>query len=46
LYDAIDNRIVSLPEIKKYAPLIAQRGWGFISYDPEGISPDAEEADP
>ena len=36
----------SLAEIKKYAPLVAQRGWGFISYDLEGISPDAEEADP
>jgi hypothetical protein len=46
LYDANDNRIFSLPEIKKYAPLITQRGLGFISYDPEGISPDAEEADP
>jgi len=36
----------TLAEIKKYAPLVAQRGWGFISYDLEGISPDAEEADP
>jgi hypothetical protein len=36
----------SLPEIKKYAPLVAQRGWGFISYDLEGVSPDSEEADP
>ena len=36
----------SLPEIKKYAPLVAQRGWGFISYDLEGISPDSEEANP
>lgn len=36
----------SLPEINKYAPLVAQRGWGFISYDLEGISPDSEEADP
>ena len=36
----------SLPEIKKYASLVAQRGWGFISYDLEGISPDSEEADP
>jgi hypothetical protein len=36
----------SLPEIKKYAPLVAQRGWGFISYDIEGISPDSEEANP
>ena len=36
----------SLQEIKKYAPLVAQRGWGFISYDLEGISPDAEKADP
>ena len=36
----------SLTEIKKYASLVAQRGWGFISYDLEGISPDAEEADP
>ncbi|HEX6281985.1 MAG TPA: PKD domain-containing protein [Nitrososphaera sp.] len=36
----------SLPEIKKYAPLVAQRGWGFISYDLEGISPDSEKADP
>ena len=36
----------SLAEIKKYAPLVAQRGWGFISYDLEGISPNAEEADP
>jgi len=36
----------SLPEIKKYAPMVAQRGWGFISYDLEGVSPDSEEADP
>ncbi len=36
----------SLTEIKKYASLVAQRGWGFISYDLEGISPDAEEANP
>jgi hypothetical protein len=36
----------SLPEIKKYAPLVAQRGWGFISYDIEGVSPDSEEANP
>jgi len=36
----------SLPEIKKYASLVAQRGWGFISYDLEGISLDSEEADP
>ena len=36
----------SLTEIKKYTSLVAQRGWGFISYDLEGISPDAEEADP
>ena len=36
----------SLPEIKKYAPLVAQRGLGFISYDLEGISPNSEEANP
>ena len=36
----------SLAEIKKYAPLVAQRDWGIISYDLEGISPNAEEADP
>lgn len=45
-----DNRkgleFFSLAELEEHAPTVAAQGFGFISYDLESVSPDAEEADP